>query len=159
MKQTKLGIFGLIILGVLVIPSLLPFAFASPTIEWAQGITPDSALEISSGKAFGLSVTVRVADDDIHTPGVVDTIDVAITSSVDGIGTTLTLTETETDTNFFQGENFVFLIDPSYQFLISDTVTIQVDGSPLDSHSPNCDTDDDPTELDGSLFGVTFSCL
>ncbi len=155
-RERRLRVSHLMIIGILIIiPSLLPYASATPTVEWLQGVNPDDAVVISSGNiAGGLPLTVRVTDDVSHTPGIVDTIDVAITSSVDGTGTTLTLVETGTDTNIFKGENFVFLIDPSHQFLISNTVTIQVDGNPdpEDPFTPECDIDNEPTELDGSFF-------
>jgi hypothetical protein len=105
--------------------------------------------------SFPLSVIVDASDEgDFTSNGIIDTIDVFISSSVDTSGVTYTLTETGPNDGIFTGTNFVFL-KGNYKFLITDTVNLV---HKLD-HDTGCDPDDTITVLDtrnnGTGNGIT----
>jgi len=155
MKKNTTGFSQLLIIGILLVGlSLLPYASAEVTVDWTAGginnkITSGSGASGNLDSSHPISVTVTDTDT-VFNSGVVDTINVTITSTTNLVGTTLTLTETGFNTNTFFGDtssyegNFVFIPDSSNRFSVSDSVLVQLFEDP----ATGCDSDDTITELD-----------
>ena len=109
---------------------------------------PYPALSISSGNIVNdspISVQVNLSDEPQWSNGVIDTINVLVTSVDNPSGTIYTLTETDFNTGIFTGTNFVFFQN-NYQFNIADVITVTVD-------DPSCIVDNTITQLDSTSGG------
>jgi len=96
-----------------------------------------------------ISVQVNAEDEgNFTTNGIIDTIDVLITSSEDPIGVTYTLTETGPNDGIFTGTNFVFL-KGNYKFQTTDIVNLVYTEDP----NSGCGSDNTVTHLDGRSGG------
>lgn len=95
---------------------------------------------------FPLSVVVDATDEgDFNTNGIIDTIDVLVTSTVEPKGVTYTLTETGPNSGIFKGTRFVFL-NENYRFLATDIIELSYDADPTFYF---CNTDNTITQIDG----------
>jgi len=112
----------------------VPNAHAVVSVEWTYGgaaISPAPGpipiVNTSDGNLFdGSKIDIRVDASDEGTfasNGVIDTIDVTITSVEDPNTVTYTLTETGVNTGIFTGTSFVFLTG-NHKFQITDTVNL-----------------------------------
>ena len=130
--------FMLLILGVSLFSISNPIqeSHAVTTVQWlldtGGGFGVVTSMGFGEGNLDGGNfVSVRVTDTDqtFHTNGVIDTISVHITSTVDPSGTTLTLTETGANTGIFEGTNFVFLTGDD-RYTISQPMTVRIEDDP-----------------------------
>lgn len=135
---------------VLAVSPFLSNAYAEIDIQWLSGAPGNLSETLQEAVDVGRLdqnnvLTVNVTDtDSVFDLAVIDQIEVNVTSTLDPDGTILLLNETGVNTNKFLGESFVFLVDPSHQFLVSDTVTLRTVVDP-DQHT--CDTDGPGTIL------------
>jgi len=96
-----------------------------------------------------LTVLVDASDEgDFASNGIIDTIDVLITSTEDPTGVTYTLTETGPNDGIFSGTRFVFL-EENNKFQITDVVNLVYTENP----SSGCDSDNTITLLDSRSGG------
>jgi hypothetical protein len=134
-------------------------AYAVNSIDWTYNETPVGSIfppfpqfPQSSGNIvndFHVSVLVDATDDgDFTTNGVIDTIDVVVSSADDPNMTTYTLTETGANDGIFTGVNFVFL-NGDYKFQTTDIVDLIY----AVENSSGCDTDNTITQLDSRSGG------
>ena len=114
----------------------------SPTANTDDG-------NIANGKP--LTIVVNATDEGNFTSnGIIDTIDVLITSAQEPLGVNYTLTETGPSDGIFKGTNFVFLKD-DYRFRISDTVNLVFTETEPNS---DCGQDNTITQLDSRKGGT-----
>jgi hypothetical protein len=96
------------------------------------------------------TVLVDATDEaNFTTNGIIDTIDVVVTSVDDPVGTKYTLIETGPNDGIFTGTNFVFL-DENYKFQTTDTVNLVYT---IPSTISSCGTDNTITQLDSRSGG------
>lgn len=135
-------------------------AYAVVSVEWTYGGVvispapgPIPSAVTSDGNLFDASkinVEVDASDEgSFASNGIIDTIDVIVTSVDDPSGVTYTLTETGINTGIFTGTSFVFLTG-NHKFQISNTVNLTYTIDPISG----CDTDNTIQILD-SRFGGT----
>jgi len=160
-------IISIFLIGLIfVMPSYDAYGFVS--IDWTIGggvfgpqpalpgasvpSDPYPILTISQGTvvpavptSIPVSVQVDLSNEPIWFNGIIDTIDVLVTSVDNPSGTTYTLTETGIATGMFTGTNFVF-IQGNHQFQITDVITVTI-------NDPTCIPDGATTQLDSTSGG------
>jgi len=131
-----------------------PSAYAVLSVEWTYGGAvisaapgPIPSANTSDGNLFdGSKIDIRVDASDegsFASNGIIDTIDVTVTSVDDPNSVIYTLTETNANSGIFIGTSFVFLTG-NHKFQITDTVNLTYT---IDTSS-GCDTDNTIQTLD-----------
>ncbi|MBM2819207.1 MAG: hypothetical protein HW410_889, partial [Nitrosarchaeum sp.] len=125
------------------------------TIDGGIGTSPDPPyIQLFSNvgnilQSSPFSILVDATDEnDFTTNGIIDTINVIVTSVDDSNAITYTLTETGPNDGIFTGTNFVFL-DGNYKFQTTDIVNVNLTLLP----TSGCDTDNTTTLLDSRSGG------
>ncbi|MBS3922404.1 MAG: hypothetical protein KGZ37_04555 [Nitrosarchaeum sp.] len=123
-SHSKLFLFAVISLTLLILVFPIPDAYAVTTIVWRLGGATTTTAVADDGDAFGTDVlTIRVSDTALSGNLISNTINLTLNSTV-GDSFTLTLSETM-DTGIFDSGNIALMNDKN-RFTLSDSGTITI---------------------------------